>query len=86
MSRNYSNVYKLSWSCNKHNYIQWSIEKGGGGGNYPLSWLTCCKNKVDPERCSSFEVADKHDVQCHVVDLLEITDRRDVYNYAMKEE
>ena len=54
MSCNYA--YKLSLSythiANIMNDIQWSIE--GGGGKALLSWLTCCKFKVDQkgEVCS----------------------------------
>ena len=49
--------------------IQWSRPvKGVGGGAGLLNWFTCCKAEVDQKKCSSFEVADKHDVVLEVID------------------
>ena len=38
---------------------------GGGGGNFQLNWLTCCKCQ---KKCSNFAVADKHDAVLEVID------------------
>ena len=66
---------RTNFSCHATNMTFSGILKGGGGvwGKALLSWLTCCKLKVD-QKCSNFEVADKHDV----VGLLARTDGRAV--------